>query len=273
MKLVSLAAVAAMTLAPLAAQAQTTTLASDNASSAAYGGSGYTTGSNGGTGFGAFNVVATGSAGTFEYTAAESEGNNGTPAPSTIDSPAFTPGGSPLSFGLFAQTAGSAITISRSFTVPVVIPGEVFSLDFVKGYNDAGTSGVALTNATGTTGDFTFTSGGVGIDFNKTATPLGFSLGADHLVYTFTSATAYSLSVTGADTFTGTGTTTTPITGFQIAQTDSGAATGDHNAYFNNLSLTAPIAAPVPEASSLVGFGLLLALGGGVAARKRVVKA
>jgi hypothetical protein len=269
MKLVSLAAIAAMTLAPLAAQAQTTTLAQDNASSAAYGGAGYTTGSNGGFGFGAFNIVATGSAGTFEYTSKESENGSG-----DIDSPAFTAGGSPLSFGLYAQTTGSAITISRSFTAPVAIPGEVFSLDFVKGYNDAGTSGVALTTAAGTTGDFTFTSGGVGIDFNKTATPLGFSLGADHLVYTFTSATAYSLSVTGADTFTGTGTTATPITGFQIAQTDSGAATPDHNAYFNNLSLTVPAAAPVPEASSLVGFGLLLALGGmAVAARKRTVKA
>ena len=72
--------------------------------------------------------------------------------------------------------------------------------------------------------------------FNDTPTGLGFVRGASHLVYTLTSLTTYTLTVTGAEAFTGTGTFSGPITGFQIQQTNSGSMKPDHNAYFNNLS-------------------------------------
>ncbi len=209
---------------PLPGQAQTFT---DNAGnySGKYASQGGST-----PGFGAFSVVSVGTAGTFIFTAKESEGNNGTPAPSTIDT-------SGKSFGLFAQRPGAAVTIMRDFNVPPAATSETFSLDFVKGYNDAGTVGVALTSAGGTVGSFVFHSVGVGILFNGAPTGIGFARGADHLVYTITSPTTYSLMVTGADAFTGTGTFSGTITGFQLQQTNSGSVTPDHNAYFNNLSL------------------------------------
>jgi len=227
-KLVSAAAVAAaLALLPLQGRAQAPVTYTDNAVNYADGYAG-----KGGSvpGFTAFTVATTSpSSGTFVFTAKESEGNTGAPAPVTVDT-----GGK--SFGLYAQNKGDSTTITRGFAAPLAAAG-VFSLDFVTGYNDAGTSGVALTNAGGTVGSFVFHSGGVGVLFNGTPTGIGYNRGALHVVYTLTSPTTYSVTVTGADTFTGKGTFTTPITGFQVQQMDSGAITPDHNAYFNNLIL------------------------------------
>jgi len=200
----------------------------DNASSPVYA-TGYHAGDNGGSGFTPFKVASIGTAGTFVFTATEAEGNKGTPAPSTIDT-------NGKSFGLFAQSPDASITITRGFTTPLTAPGSTFSLDFVSGLNEAGTCGVALTTADGTAGSFVF-HGGAGVRFNGAATGIGFVPGASHLVYTLTSPTIYSLKVTGADAFTGTGTFKGPITGFQVQQTNSGSTKPDHNAYFNNLSL------------------------------------
>ncbi len=214
-------------LASLKKEASTTP--GDNAGNAAYA-KGYNAGENGGVGFTPFTVKTAGTAGTFVFTATESEGNKGTPAPSTIDS-------SGKSFGLFAQTQDASITITRGFATPLMQKGQTFSLDFVSGYNDAGTAGVALTTAAGPLGSFVFHGGGTGVLFNDAKTGLVFVPGASHLVYTLTSPTAYTLKVTGAYTFSGTGSFTGPITGFQVQQTNSGAITPDHNAYFNNLSV------------------------------------
>lgn len=276
------AAAAALALAPLAVQAQTTTLAQDNASSAVYvnaagNNSSYSQGQNGGSGFGAFQVAATGAAGTFEYTSKESEDGS-----ANIDTPSSNSNGSPLSFGVYAQTLGSTTTVSRTFnTGPTA--GDTFSLDFVTGYNDgvdaagnpgAGMAGVSLTNAAGAFGTFSYQSNDQYLFNGTTVAGQNYTTGALHLVYDITSATTYSLAVTGPFTFTGTGTFAGPVTGFQVAQTNSGVADPNHNAYFNNLLETAPAAAPVPEASSLAGFGLLLVLGGAAAAvRKRAVTA
>ncbi len=192
---------------------------------------GYNAGQNGGTGFTPFTVKTAGTSGTFVFSAAEAEGNQGTPAPSTIDT-----GGK--SFGLFAQNSDAVITISRGFTKPLAAKGDSFALDFVSGLNDAGTVGVALSTAGGSTGSFIYHSGGSGVLFNDQPTKIGFVPGASHLVYTLTSPTAYTLTVTGADAFTGTGTLSGPVTGFQVQQTNSGSTKPDHNAYFNNLVLT-----------------------------------
>ncbi len=216
-----------LTLLPLASQAQTAAV-QDNAGDPAYAKS-YGQGQNGGTGFLPFKVVAAGNGGTFVFTATEAEGNKGTPAPSTIDT-----GGK--SFGLYAQTKADTITISRGFTTPLAAAGDTFSLDFVSGLNEAGTAGVALITASGPTGSFVYHSGGSGVLFNDQPTKIGFVPGASHLVYTLTSPTAYTLTVTGADAFTGTGTLSGPVTGFQVKQTNSGSTKPDHNAYFNNLS-------------------------------------
>lgn len=202
----------------------------DDAGRAAYS-SGYKAGENGGSGFLPFAVKTTGTAGTFVFSAAESEGNQGSPPPASID----TQG---KSFGLFAQSADAVITITRGFAQPLTRKGDTFALDFVGGFNEDGTAGAALTTATGPVGSFVFHGGGAGVLFNDKPAGLGFVRGASRLVYTLTSPTTYSLTVTGADAFSGTGTFSGPITGFQIQQTSSGSTKPDHNAYFNNLSVT-----------------------------------
>ncbi len=201
----------------------------DNAGNAAYA-SGYKTGDNGGSGFTPFQIVSTGTAGTFVYTATEAEGNKGTPSPSTIDT-------NGKSFGLFAQSAGASMTITRGFAKPLAAKGDSFALDFVGGLNEAGTVGVALVTASGPAGSFVFHAQGGSVLFNDKPTGIGFVPGASHLVYTVTSQTTYSLKVTGAVTFSGTGTFHGPITSFQVQQTNSGSVKPDHNAYFNNLSV------------------------------------
>ena len=226
---ISLIGLGLLTLLPLTGDAQTVT-AQDKASDPAYA-KGYGQGQNGGTGFLPFQVVAAGNGGTFVFTATEAEGNKGTPAPSTIDSDG-------KSFGLYAQAKGDTLTITRRFQVPLTRKGDTFALDFVPGYNDAGTIGVALTAAaSGTAGAFVFRGGGPGVFFDGRTTGIGFVPGASHFAYTLLSPRTFSLVVTGADTFTGTGTFSGPITGFQIRQTNSGSTKPDHNAYFNNLSV------------------------------------
>ena len=225
----SLLTVGLLALLPPSAHAQTV-VAQDKASDPAYA-KGYGQGQNGGTGFGPFQVVASGNGGTFVFTATEAEGNLGTPAPSTIDIDG-------KSFGLYAQAKTDTLTVTRSFQVPLTQKGDTFALDFVPGYNDAGTIGVALTTtASGTVGGFIFRGGGPGVFFNGKPTGLGYVSGASHFVYTLLSPKTYSVSVTGADKFTGTGTFSGQITGFQIRQTNSGSTKPDHNAYFNNLSV------------------------------------
>jgi len=225
----SLIGLGLLSLLPLTGHAQVVA-AQDKASDPAYV-KGYGQGQDGGVGFGPFGIVASGNGGTFIFTATEAEGNKGTPAPSTID----TDG---KSFGLYAQTKTDAITITRSFQEPLTQKGDTFALDFVPGYNDAGTIGVALSTANGTVGAFIFRGGGPGVFFDGKPTGLGFVPGASHFVYTLLSPKTYRLVVTGADNFTGTGKFSGPVTGFQIRQTNSGSMKPDHNAYFNTLSVS-----------------------------------
>ena len=224
------AAYDAETASVAAAKKQAESAPGDDAGRAAYS-NGYKAGENGGVGFTPFVVKTAGTAGTFVYSAAEAEENKGTPAPETIDT-----GGK--SFGLYAQSKEGAITVSRGFAKPLTRTGDSFAVDFVSGLNETGTVGVALTTASSPAGSFVFHGGGAGVLFNDKPTGLGFVPGASHLVYVLLSPTTYSLTVTGADKFTGTGTLSGPVTGFQIQQTNSGATKPDHNAYFNHLLLT-----------------------------------
>ncbi len=204
-------------------------------------------------GFGAFQVTTTatggGAAGTFLFTATEGEANQGAPGntPSTLDTPTTPISKQPQSFGFFAhgKSAGAgdpSVTIKRAFKVPsesagLATAGDAFSIDFVTGFNDGGISGVSLTSASGPVGSFIYHGDGSGFIFNGTSTSHGFVTGVLHLTYTLTSSTAYSLHVTGALSYTGTGTYSSPITGFQVQAQNANLTTPDHNGYFNNLVL------------------------------------
>ena len=242
-------------LPSLAALAQTTTY-TDNAANGYVGN--YAGVSK--TGFGAFTVAAVNGAGntapfsgTFIGSATASEGNAGTPAPGSMDT-----GGS--SFGFYANGGSTAsVTISRSFTQGLQNVGDTFSLNFVPGFNDAGTSGVSLSSsANPDLGDFQYRAG-AGFYFNNAFTGQAFASGAFRLTYTVTSATTYSLTTGIAGTgspfaFNGTGTFAGPVNGFNVFATNSGSGAADHNGYFNNLVET--VATPEPGVISLLLLGI-----------------
>lgn len=279
--LFSAAALAALLVLPLEAQAQTTIIAADNAANSIYQNGGYA-GLNGGFGFTTFNVVtstpAAGSyAGQFIGDASESEqGQNNAGA---IDT-------SGKAFGTYANgnSTGSGdptVTVTRGFAVGPTV-GDTFSLDFVTGYNDgangSGHDFVSLTNAAGTAfGTFGYQSGNAYL-FNGTVIPnLSYTTGPIHLEYDITSPTTYSLTSSGAVKFSGTGTYAGAVSGFQVQQANSvgnSAINGAFNAYFNNPQETAPIPASAAPEPSQIGVLLLACLGGAAfAARKRLARA
>jgi len=272
MNLKFLFAAAALSLVPVAGQANTVIVYTDNASN--YSGD-YNSQGGSTPGFGAF-VVKTSTipnsnyAGTFIGTAAKSEDGSA----AGMDS-----GGN--SFGFYANGSSGAgspsVTITRSFNIPtqptgLVNTGDIFSLDFATGYNDGGTSGVALTNSSGNVGSFFYnhnelaTGGSQGaFDFNGANTGIGYNSGILHLTYKLTAPTTYSFTSTGAVTYAGTFIAATPVTGFLVQQTNS-AGGDNHNGYFNNLSLTA---APEPSQMAAITF-TVLGLGGLLLRRRQV---
>lgn len=282
---VATAAVAIFVFLPKPGQAQTTF--TDNAANPLYA-NGYSGQGAGVAGFGAFSVTTIGpSAGTFTASASESEGGTGTPAPGTIDT-------NGKSFGTFANSAAtSTVDVTRSFAVPTQasglnVAGDAFSLNFVTGYNDgnaagtdgpgdgSGNAGVSLLTSGGTVGTFQYMSNDQYLFNGQLVTKTDgskqdFSTGAFSLLYTLTSPTDYTLTVDGPFSFTGTGTLTSPVTGFQVQQQNAGGGDGAHNAYFNNLSLSAangPSAAPEPSQTAALA---LVVLGvGGLLLRRRM---
>jgi hypothetical protein len=233
---------AAAALLPLAANAGTVT---DNAAN------GYA-GNYAGVskpGFGAFNVTAVNNgttfSGTFIGSASASEGNNGSPAPASID----TAGNS---FGFYANgSAAASVNANRTFNTGLSAIGDSFSLDIVPGYNDAGTAGVSLTTAGNTDlADFHYQAG-TGYLFNNVFTGQTFASGALHLVFTVTGANQLSFAATGPCSYNNTVAFTGPITSFNVFGTNSGSGNSDHNGYFNNLSETFTSAA-APEPGDLM---------------------
>ena len=280
---------------PLLISVSPTIIAQDSAASTAYS-NGYS-GQNGGFGFGAFTVV----------TSTPSNTNNNSFAGSFIGDATKSENGSGggvnssgKSFGTYANGAASSpadpsVTVTRGFNTGLTSGGS-FSLDFLTGYNNGGTVGVTLITGSasitgsafqtrgadpfgsGTTvpvGSFVYNQAQGAYDFNGNNTRIGYNSGLIHLVYSINSATAYTLVSTGAVSFTGSGTYSGTLSGFQFQQTNSDSNGGDpYNAFFNNLKETAqPAASAAPEPSQ-VGVLLIVCLGGlALAASKRLVRA
>ncbi len=226
----------------------------DSASNVAYS-SGWTTGSNGGSGFGTWTITA----------------NSGTSgfAGSLIGDPtsAGITGMSTTSFVLYANPSGSEAfaNADRSFANPLGV-GESFSFQWGihfdsgasgnKGFNlySGGTGGAQLINI----------NNGGNSDITINGTNVGFGYGKNAMTWTFklTSATNLQVDATDRDgngaysgNFAISGTSAPDAFRFYASNMQSGDAA---QPYFNNLSI-------VPEPSSLS----LLALSGLALLRRR----
>ena len=241
-----------MALLSLPAAAPAAMLATDNASNYAS----WTDGSNGGTGFGAWNLTNNNNNGTTLFSgyflgdSTAGSGNiNGT-------------GGT--SFAMYANPNGAFAVASRAFGGGALTLGQTFSIQLAVNFRNGG-KGINLLS--GTTQVFNFNVGGD--DYNyKTGTSSTVSTGYAYsatsiftISYNQTTATAGMFTISRAgdapisQTFTASG-----VTSFQLYNSNTGDGGAQNNLYFNNLSVV-----PEPSAIALVAVGLT----GLVVARRR----
>ncbi len=211
--------------------------ATDNASDPVYG-DGWTTGDNGGSGFGAWTL-------------------NSSDGGSYIGG---TGQGDP-SFGLFSFNSDpntSFAAADRSFTGGPLSPGQTFSLDIghTAYQNAGGVSGINLLD--GTTVVFTLKSVSGGSDWLLNDGASDFSAGqADatgqsfHFTFTYNGGNSYSYTLgSGSGTNFTASSNLSNITGFRLFDAAHG---GGENAGFNNLAVV-----PEPSSYALLAGPLLL---------------
>jgi hypothetical protein len=245
--------------------ARAASLASDNASDAAYSG-GVINGNNGGTGWG----------GAWVETAENGPNGSG----SFIgDSTSNAGGGSGginsvgnKAWGTYANTnsnvGGNTVSLVRPFTGDLSI-GQTFSIDFDNGWIDNGTVGLGLQNAGGQNRvEFFFVGGGANYTIQTASgldTGIGFTGNGLHLDFVLTGTDSMDVKVTPLNP---TGSTST----FSVTLNNSGgidrvrlfnynsngngnSPTSNYDAFYNNMSII-----PEPTTFGLVGLGLLGAL-------------
>lgn len=229
-------------------------IASDNAGN--YGG-GWTNGSNGGTGFTAWDLTqnnndnTTNFAGYFTGDSTQGSGNINT-------------GG--LSFGIYANPGSAFANAIRGFAEGDLLVGQQFSLQLAVNFRN-GNKGMTLNN--GGTQLFNFNVGGDAYTYsigNGSAITLSLAYQPDSifsLAFTRTAGTTFNISITRTSSAGGTevglnqsfdlGAT---INNFKLynSGTDAGGA-AQNNFYFNNLAITV---IPEPTTLSLLGAPALL---------------
>jgi MYXO-CTERM domain-containing protein len=223
-------------------------VASDNASN--YGGS-WTTGSNGGTGFGAWDITTGGDGSKGAYI--------GDPALKGIS------GMSSSSFGLYANGGGGAsITASRSFGAALGV-GDSFSFQWGINWDSDFFGNKGFNLFVGSTEVINVNNGG-NSDITLNGTNVGFGYGTNAMTWTFTQTTATSVTVTandrdGSGTYSGVINVTGALSGFSMyATTLAGVLEGNREPFFNNFAIDA---VPAPGALALLGVA------GIVGARRR----
>jgi hypothetical protein len=233
-------------------------LASDNAADSAYSG-GWTNGSNGGFGFGPWQLSTSGSSAGFflgsstqNWDSADDGANvGGLPNDGDIDTDS-------LAWGMFAGFGGNTATAIRPFTGGALSIGQTFSFDFDTGdISFAGTMTFSLLDAlnnpvfTITSIPFAFydytDSGGT------SSSGVGFGSEGATLSFTLTGATAYSATLTRRDGASASwaGTVAAAPESFRAQGVDVGDGTPFYF-YVNNLSIV-----PEPSTLALGAAGLL----------------
>ena len=228
-------------------------VASDNGSN--YGG-GWTSGSNGGTGFGAWSFTSGGLAAKGNFI-----GNPGNIGITGMGSSAFA---------LYANTGGSftwnsnipSITASRSFGAALGI-GDSFSMQWGINWDTGGgsSSNKGFSLFAGASEVINVNNGG-NSDITVNGTNTGFGYGTNAMTWTFTQTTATTVTVTANDR-DGTGTYSAVInvsgalSGLSIYATNmlGGSGAGNREPYYNNFTINA---VPAPGAAALVGLAGLV---------------
>jgi hypothetical protein len=220
----------------------------------------WNTGSNGGSGFGAWTLSSSSGTGGFAGTF--------TGAPSS----AGITGMSTTSFGLYANPSGSGAfaTAERGFANPLGV-GDSFSFQWgINWDSNGGNKGFSIYSGGASGTELINLNNGSNADITINGTNVGFGYGAAAMTWTITrtsetnlqvDATNRDVSLTAAPNYSGnitiSGTATPDSFKFYASGMDSG---DNRQPYFNNLTLTV-----VPEPSSLS----LLALSGLALLRRR----
>lgn len=266
LKVVRLLALPALATLAVAGVSQTThaaLVASDNAGNY----TSWTTGSTGGSGFGAWGLSTIGSsAGFFLGLSTENDNNNSLPAGDTGDIDTNS-----QAWGMYANS-GSLATATRSFTGGALAVGQSFSLAFDNGNIDTGSSDTfsLLDAGNNVLFQFGFASGAPDYFYSDSHAQsqdsgIGFTYFGLDTVFTLTSATTYSFTVTPIDSSiaakTISGTINGSIAGFEAVNDNAGSGT-TNNFYINSAAVSAAPNSAVPLPASL---GLVLVGGLGLA--------
>ena len=230
--------------------------------------SSWTNGSNGGFGFGAWQLVPTSNSSNAGFFLGNSA-NNGFVPSGNINSANST------AFGLYANNGQTASAV-RPFTGGPLAVGQTLSLQMDNGFIDnnsvvgfslqtSGGANVLEFYFRGGTANYILNVGGV-----ETSTAIAFTDGGLSLAFTLTSPTTYSLNVTRLVTsqiFNLTGSFASPASIERLRLFNFSAGSGSqYDAYFNQLRIGEAPPPPPPEpviplpAASLMGMTLLTGL-------------
>jgi endoglucanase len=219
--------------------------ASDNACNSPYGGTNWSNGQNGGTGFGAWSLFNS-DGGTFSFFASSSSGINGTCGDA---------------WGEFAGS-GATANARRTFTgsPSSLQANQTFTFSIENGYVDtAGSIGVALENSSSNTvWEFLYIGGNNGgyysiIDGSgSNDTSVGYTEGGMVVVFTLASSNNYSVTITpvGGSTTTVIGTLANPAGGQAIGQfrffnyEPSHGNNANYDCFLNTISVGASLGCP-----------------------------
>jgi len=242
MKIAALSAPVALFV--IASATQAALVASDNGSN--YGG-GWTNGSNGGTGFGAWQIAVSGNgfAGNFI----------GNPSSAGIS------GMNAQSFGLYAnpQGSGASVTATRAFGAALGV-GDSFSMQWgINWDGDSGTSGIKGFRLQAGSSDVISVQNAGNSDITVNGSNIGFGYGTQAMTWTFTQVSSTTVLVTandrdGSGTYSANITVSGYLSGFSLFA--SQLAGGDNRQpYFNDFAIDA---VPAPGAIALLGVAGLV---------------